>query len=533
MDITRLINLILRNLLAIVILLSFGLASAVYVTSRATPIYGGISTIFVATPPEVSSIVGSSKIGDLTTGNTFGQARVKSYASIVNNPTTLENLIKKRGLRYSVEELTKKIQAREIPGTVLIQISAQDENPKVAKNIANWVALEFAETVRSLELSSNVSEDKLLKVNLIRTAFINYTPIYPRKLFNYVIGIFLGALLSVIYLLARHKFTQKVRNETNLDGIPLLGSIAFDPAASHSPLIVSTASFSQRFEAYRMVRAALVHELTKLPGKSFVITSCNPNEGKTTGAINIGYSLSLAGLKVIVVETDLRRPSFKDYKNILFSSPNELKSSYEGISALLELNRIKLTEKKFLDSILHSKIDNLDLLQCKKLPPNPSELLEGSKMPLLIQLLEKNYDVVLFDTPPVLSVVDALVLARLVKKVILITHAGKTSIQDFLTAKESLKLLNIDINGVVLNKVPKHKMGDEYGYSTKGYKYSSYSFLYNSDQVESTDKKTFILGRIHRLLSVFRHIEKEGPQNENYSDFVEAEIKRIKSKMLG
>jgi capsular exopolysaccharide synthesis family protein len=237
----------------------------------------------------------------------------------------------------------------------------------------------------------------------------------------------------------------------------------------------------------------VIHQIANGTTNSVVISSCQPGEGKTTGALNLGISLAVAGLKVIVVETDMRRPTFKNYSPFLGKALANSESEGVGIAQLLDPHEGNLTSRKIKDAIIVTTLENLALLPCPRLPENPAELLEGARIRYLVQYLEKEYDIVLFDTPPSLAVIDSIALTRLIKNVYLIVHAGKTSKRDFLAAKESFRDIQVELSGVILNKVPKHKLGSDYGYSYSGYNYTRYSYTYksNAETVNNLKDKSF------------------------------------------
>jgi len=521
-------GLIIRNIVILFLLVGLGLYAAVDQTSKMTPLYKGTATIFVATPPELGGVAGPSKIGELSSGNTFSQARVKSYASIVNNPVTLAGLKKDYEVKYSVQELVGKISAKEIPGTVLIEITAVDPSPALAAGLANWVALEFANTVGELELDTTLENINLIKVNLIKSAVIDTNPVSPRKFFNYFVGIFIGALLGFIYLLIRLSLDKKVKNQSDLDGIRLLGSIPFDKNAVKNPLLVSSDSYSPRTEAYRSLRAAVVHALSENKVKSVVITSCKPGDGKSTGALNLGYSLSTAGIKVLVVEADLRRPSFNSHLESLRVEDLGHRSAEVGLSELLNPKSANLTSKTIQNAIVHTTFENLHILPCRGVPDNPAELLEGPRMPFLIQALEEQYNLVIYDSPPALSVVDSLVLGRLIKQVFLIVHAGSTSKHSFITVKEAFQEVQSELTGVILNKVPKRKIGDEYGYSYYGYKHYRYSHSYKPDKVKPGKRGTLLSAESTAPVLIPATEEKEQSESSGNSVAARKEIISIR-----
>jgi len=203
-------------------------------------------------------------------------------------------------------------------------------------------------------------------------------------------------------------------------------------------------------EAFRALRTNLQFTSIDKKVKSILITSSLPNEGKSTVVKNLAYSVALTGNKVVVIDGDLRNPTV--HKS--FNLPNN-----RGLTNLL-------IDEGDYEAYLNvdNSYDNLHILTSGPLPPNPTELLGSNKMKKLISLIRENYDYLFIDSPPVVSVTDAVVLAPVVDGVILVVHAGKTEIEAASRAKEILESVKANILGVVLNRVKESRNGYYYYY---------------------------------------------------------------------
>ncbi len=191
-------------------------------------------------------------------------------------------------------------------------------------------------------------------------------------------------------------------------------------------------------EAYRQLRTNIQFSSLDRPLKTLLITSTNPEEGKSTTLANLAVSLAQAGHSVVLVDCDLRRPSLHE----LFGLRNG-----EGLTTCL------LNPKADHLPLQESGVELLRLLTSGALPPNPSELLGSQRMGEVIQLLREQADYVLFDAPPIIAVTDAAVLATRVDGVLLVIRAGKTRREMAQKAKALLEKVNAHILGVVLNNV--------------------------------------------------------------------------------
>ncbi len=237
-------------------------------------------------------------------------------------------------------------------------------------------------------------------------------------------------------------------------GIMALGSIArLKGRQPHERLIASLSPFDPIVEAYRMVRSNIRFKTIDKPAKLIMVTSSIPGEGKSTTAANLGIVMAQSGVKTIIVDADLRRPM----QQYIFQVP-----TMGGLTELLVSPQMSL-----VDQLSNTQVENLQILPCGSLPPNPSELLETERMGNLIKQLKEMADVVIFDSPPVLAVTDAPILATRIDGVILVTDAGKTRRDAIQKSLDTLSEAKANVLGAILNRVKKKKGG--YSYQYQGY----------------------------------------------------------------
>lgn len=181
-----------------------------------------------------------------------------------------------------------------------------------------------------------------------------------------------------------------------------------------------------------------------------MVTSPGPSEGKSTTAANLAIVFAQQGKKVLLVDADLRKPAV----HYMFNIVNSI-----GLTNILA-NRMDLSNVIFTtgDRYLH-------LLTSGPIPPNPSELLASNTMEELMKEMQERYDVVIIDTPPLLTVSDAQIVANICEGSILVLSSGKTEIEHSIKAKELLSSANSSLLGVVLNnkKMKKNKLYRYYG----------------------------------------------------------------------
>ncbi|MFA4886250.1 MAG: CpsD/CapB family tyrosine-protein kinase [Desulfotomaculaceae bacterium] len=200
-------------------------------------------------------------------------------------------------------------------------------------------------------------------------------------------------------------------------------------------------------EAFRTMRTNLSFAATDQPLKVILVTSAGPADGKTTISTNLAVVLAQAGMRVLLMDCDLRKPVLHKY----FDTNNQ-----HGVTNLLVQNL------EMRDVVRDTPVEGLSLLVSGPIPPNPSELLGSQKMKDILERAAGLYDMVIVDAPPVLAVTDAAVLAPQVDGVILVVKSGETRIDMIKDTKSQLEKVNAHILGVVLNEVKINS--DDYHY---------------------------------------------------------------------
>lgn len=200
-------------------------------------------------------------------------------------------------------------------------------------------------------------------------------------------------------------------------------------------------------EAFRIFRTNIQFSNVDKQIKSLVITSSIPGEGKSTVAFNLAVSIAQTEKKVLLIDTDLRKPNIYSY----------IESQH-----FMGLTNIIAQDIDYKD-VLHRRDGflNLDIIISGPIPPNPSEILGSEKMKGLMEELEQEYDMIIMDSPPVGLVTDAAVLSTIVDGVIMVCAARKTKREDIGKSIDSLNKVNANIIGFVINKV-KNKKGSIY-----------------------------------------------------------------------
>jgi receptor protein-tyrosine kinase len=233
---------------------------------------------------------------------------------------------------------------------------------------------------------------------------------------------------------------------------PVMGNIAMDPDAAKKPLITEISSHAPRAEAFRVLRTNLQFVDVDNPSKVFAITSAIPAEGKTSTATNLAIALAQAGQRILLVDGDLRRPKI---------------DSKLGLEHAVGLTTV-LVGKIEAKEAIQKHPSGLDVLTSGSVPPNPAELLQSHAMAELLETLRGDYDVILIDSPPLLPVTDAALLAAQSDGAMIVVRHGRTTKDQLIHSVERLRAVDARPVGIVMNMVPLRRSGDSYGY---GYGY--------------------------------------------------------------
>jgi capsular exopolysaccharide synthesis family protein len=222
-----------------------------------------------------------------------------------------------------------------------------------------------------------------------------------------------------------------------LGPIPLLKEVSSDPnRLSERDLYVFKHPTSRAAECCRSIRTSILFSGADRALKALTVTSPNPREGKTTSVIYLGTIFAQSNQRVLLVDTDMRRPRL--HKSL-------------GVPRGRGLSNLLLGDAAYEDVVKTTEIPNLFVLPCGPTPPNPAELLLTKRFKQVLEELKERYDLILLDSPPLQAVSDAVVLSRLSDGVVLIAEAGKTHREALVRSARQLRDVDAHIVGVILN----------------------------------------------------------------------------------
>ncbi len=440
MELVRYISLVRKWWWLLLIGTLVGGAASYAISKNLTPIYSSTATLLV----NQTQVPGTIAYNDILTSERL----TRTYSNLIEKRPILEEVIERLDAPYSPDQLAGAISVSVVRDTQLLKLSAENADPEMASQIANTTASVFIEQNTQSQLSRPGD------VSIVEAATIPSVPVKPHVLLNTLMAAVIGLLLAGGAALLIEYLDDTVKSPEDLEasGLPALGGVArfHRPKDPSENLVAGSGSQRHFSEAYRVLRTNVQFSTIDRPGQALLITSANPGEGKTTTAANLALVTAQAGKKVVLVDSDLRRPSLHRF----FGLSNE-----QGLTNLL------LSTQPSVDGCAQrTRFENLAVITSGPLPPNPSELLASRRLDSVLDNLKAEADVVIFDSPPTLAVADASILAAKVDGTMLVVDSGRTRSPALQRAKEALARSKTHLLGAVLNKLKRRGGGYYYYY---------------------------------------------------------------------
>ena len=389
----------------------------------------------------ISAQSGSNEVSVVYQENPLSEQKVRSYTSLLASTRVAHDVAGQLRLGMTADQIGREISASAQPDTMLLTATATDRSPLLAKEIADATADAFTRLVAQLERPAE-NLPAAASARVVEPAALPVDPVSPSPAVNFGLGAVLGLIAGYGLALLRHVLDTTVKSTEEvqrLTAAPNLGIIAHDPDVPKHPLTVQEHPRSPRAEAFRKIRTNLQFIDVDRCRKAIVVTSAVPEEGKTTTLCNLAIVLARAGQRVVVVETDLRRPRAVDYFGL------------EGAVGLTSV----LSGRVGLDDALQPWGAALfDVLASGPIPPNPSELLASGQMANVLAELGKRYDMVLLDAPPLLPVTDAAIIGTACDGALLVVRHGRTTRNQVKAAVAALEAVSVRLLGAVLSMAP-------------------------------------------------------------------------------
>jgi len=312
-------------------------------------------------------------------------------------------------------------------------------------------------------------------IHVLDSAEAPAVPVRPNKVLNIAVGAMVGLLLGITLAFVQESLDYSIKSSEDVESLIGVPSLAIIPTASSAStsyagirrkdakvtrngsvaLAVVNEPASGLAEAYRALRTSVLFSSAPRPPQTLLVTSTQSNEGKTCTSLNLALALGQRGGRVLVVESDLRKPGIARALGLHGQNGQGLSGVLTGACGLEDaLQEVKIAS-------------GLWVLPAGPSPPNPAELLSSASMEKVVEELRQRFDHMVLDSPPLLPVTDATVLSTLVDGVILVVESGVTSRGALVRAYKTIRIAGGRVLGVVLNKV---------NFRQNGYYYGSYDY---------------------------------------------------------
>ncbi|MCI0402795.1 MAG: polysaccharide biosynthesis tyrosine autokinase [Acidobacteria bacterium] len=400
--------------------------------------------------------------GQLAKQRVLIQARRKDdYQAALKREALLRDLVEKQ--KKEVNELNQR----------LIEYNILRREVTTTKQLYDSLQQQLNEAGISVGLRSS-------NIRVVDPARVPLGPYSPNVLFNVLLAFLLSTPVGIALAFFREYLDNTIKTPDEIErhtGLPTMALVPLaEHAGGHKKLLpapspaggghseVALATYEQPqsslAEAFRSLRTAVLLSFPERPPRLLLITSGQPSDGKTATAINLAVALAQRGSKVVLVEADLRKPSAQKLLRT---------SGSPGLSLFLS----GAQQRNGL--VVPTSVPNLHFIPAGPIPPNPAELLSSGRMKQLLSELSQEYEHVVLDSPPLLSITDATVLSVQVDGVILVVRFGKTTREVVRHMRQMLANVNARVLGVVLNGVALNSVDYYYYY------YSYYGYGYRDD----------------------------------------------------
>jgi capsular exopolysaccharide synthesis family protein len=421
------------------------------------------------------------------------QTYAETYVKVRRDQTVQDLLDASTTIQQQVDKLKAQVADLDRPVSDLNSQIAAAQNPDdrarlsqqrdqlQQQNASQIQAVQARITTYTAQLDNLQVAGNLTQTGgaqIVSSAQVPTSPVSPTPLRNALIALFVGALFGIGLAFLREYLDDTIKSKDDVDvalgGLSVLTIVPRveewkDP--DRTELITRERPKSPAAEAYRTLRTSVQFAGLERPMKLIQITSPGQAEGKTTTLANLGVTLARAGKRVVMVDCDLRRPRVESF----FGLPNEV-----------GFTNVVVGNAALGDAVVAVPDEpGLALLPAGPPPPNPSELLSTRRATDVLRALGEEADFVLVDSPPVLPVTDAIVVAGIVDATIVVVTAKRTTRRQVQRALELLQQVDAPLIGAVLNSAAPSDRG--YGYA--------YEYSYGSDSNDRPSRRRGLLSR--------------------------------------
>ncbi|MEV5053191.1 MULTISPECIES: polysaccharide biosynthesis tyrosine autokinase [unclassified Arthrobacter] len=425
---------IARSWLIVLVCLLAGVGVAWGVTSTATPVYQSAVKFYVVSPPAT----GQSSLQSLE----LSRGRIASYASLVKSDKFVEKLVSSSSTGLSAADIAQSVSASADQDTMMLTVVVSMPDQAKALGIAREIVSGLNTALADVEAGRTQSGGGQTVLNVVAGPTDDTDPVSPRLSLNLGLGALLGLGAGIAIAVARRMADHTLRTPEDVEaasGLPLLARVPVSADARKFSGILDRRAASLLDEAARRLRTNVDH-LPALPASGVVlISSARAGEGKTTVALMLARAWADAGEKVLLVETDLRRPRLA----------SELK--FGNTMGLTDV----LAGRAGLNGVIQKTAsDRLHIVAAGSVPENPTELLASRAMTAALGEMRGSYSRVILDAPAMQPFSDAALLAVQADFTVLVVRYRSVTRELLGASLRNLDLVKVTVAGAVLNALP-------------------------------------------------------------------------------
>ncbi|MBO9625107.1 MAG: polysaccharide biosynthesis tyrosine autokinase [Microbacterium sp.] len=403
------------------------------ISAATTPQYQSTATLYFAMNQGTTGT-------DLNQGSTYTQSQMLSFAQLATSSRVLTPVIDDLDLGTTPKELARNIAITIPPDTTILQVAVTSTGGKRAAEIANATSEELTKAVEAV-VAKSVDGKPTIVPSVIDKAVVPQFQSSPNKSKDAALAAVLGLVLGILVAFIATMADTKVRNEAALarvTDLPYLGSITRTKRGTEAGLIVVREPRSHVAEDFRRVQSALAFANVDGQSRRLLITSASPAEGKSTFSANLALTLADLGERTLLIDADLRRPRAGE----IF-----------GLDSAVGLTSVVLGSVDLSEAVIPWRESGPNLLLSGEVPPNSASVLTSHAFADVLADASAHHDVVVIDSPPVLTVADTNLVAPLVDGVVIVVDASRTSRPQLAATIRTLEGAGASIIGIVLNKV--------------------------------------------------------------------------------
>jgi polysaccharide biosynthesis transport protein len=415
----------------------FGVGYAV----TATPSYQASSTVFL-------SLDAGDTISELAEGSNYTEQMAPSFSAVATMPIVLDPVIDQLDLPMTASALKRQIDVDLPTGGVVMRIKVTSPVPEQASAIADAVAAQLISTVSTLSGDSDGDSGDLvhLTLSLVSAAVTPTSASSPNFLVDLAAGAVLGVLLSIGLIVGSEVMASAPvrdrKSAMHAGSATVLGSIVEDRKSRQRPLPVSTHPYLSRAEGFRILMTGLQLVRSSREPLCMVVASTTRGEGATSTVANLAVALCHTDKRVLLVDGNLRHPGV---------------AAILGMDGRHGLTTVLSGQARWQDVVQLWETQiwgerRLSVLPAGHLPGNPSEMFDSPAMRDLIVGLKAAYDVILFDSPPLLSFADGSLLASQTDGALVVIDVQRARQRQVSEAVGRLRMAQATVLGLVLNR---------------------------------------------------------------------------------